>query len=201
MTDLFPESPHAQQDGLGRGPTPPPDDISSAPGELRADPAFERLFLDRFTPMVRLATLLGADDPEDLVQEAFFAVFGKWRKLRDTSTANAYLATAVVNRTRSRHRRLAVARRLAPPAPPHPEHPEDRVMLRAEHAEVMNALRRLPPRQREALVLRFFLDYSDKQMAEAMGASAGTVRSTVSRGLSALRGLMPEDFQTKGLQP
>jgi RNA polymerase sigma factor (sigma-70 family) len=70
---------------------------------------------------------------------------------------------------------------------------ESAALVNAERREVLQALRRLPRRQREALVLRFYADLSEADMASAMGISRGTVKSTLARGLTALRKLLGEE--------
>jgi RNA polymerase sigma-70 factor (sigma-E family) len=143
------------------------------------------LFRARYPEMVRLADLLGADDPEDIAQEAFARLIRKHDRLRDPGSALAYVRTSVCNLTRNRHRHLRVVRRRTP-AGRHEDSSEQVAMVREEHREVLAALAGLPPRTREALVLRYWLDLSEREMAEAMGVSAGTVKSHVSRGLAAL---------------
>lgn len=154
------------------------------------DLAYEQLFHGQFTAMVRLATMLGADDPEDVAQEAFVRLHHRGRLLRDPHAAVGYLRTTVVNLTRSRHRHLAVARRgpaVVPRAVPSAEHD---VVRREAGRELVAALRQLSARHREALVLRYWLDLTEAEMAEAMGVSRGTVKSHVSRGLDALAALL-----------
>jgi RNA polymerase sigma-70 factor (sigma-E family) len=143
------------------------------------------LFRTRYPEMVRLADLLGADDPEDIAQEAFARLIRKHGSLRDHGLALAYVRASVVNLTRNRHRHLRVVRRRTPAAAPS-ESSEQAAILREDHREVLAALADLPPRTREALVLRYWLDLSQREIAAAMGVSPGTVKSTVSRGLDAL---------------
>jgi RNA polymerase sigma-70 factor (sigma-E family) len=143
------------------------------------------LFRARYPEMVRLADLLGADDPEDIAQEAFARLIRKHDTLRDPGSALAYVRTSVCNLTRNRHRHLRVAQRRTP-AGRHEDSSEQVAIGREEHLEVLAALAGLPPRTREALVLRYWLDLSEREMAEAMGVSAGTVKSHVSRGLATL---------------
>jgi RNA polymerase sigma-70 factor (sigma-E family) len=143
------------------------------------------LFRDRYPEMVRLADLLGADDPEDIAQEAFARLIRKYDRLRDPGSALAYVRTSVCNLTRNRHRHLRVVR-LRTPAGHNEDSSEHVAIVREEHRQVLAALAGLPPRTREALVLRYWLDVSEREMAEAMGVSAGTVKSQVSRGLAAL---------------
>ena len=151
---------------------------------------YQELFHGQFAAMTRLAAMLGADDPEDVAQEAFVRLHRRSRTLRDPHAAVAYLRSTVVNLTRSRMRHLSVVRRLAPPPPPDVPSAEHDVVRRESHRELVSALGRLSARHREALVLRYWLDLTEAEMAEAMSVSKGTVKSHVSRGLDALAALM-----------
>lgn len=73
-----------------------------------------------------------------------------------------------------------------------PEAPEDRILLDAEQARVIEALRSLPPRQRDCLVLRFYLELSGPEIAETVGISANSVKTHCRRGLASLRALLEE---------
>jgi RNA polymerase sigma factor (sigma-70 family) len=143
------------------------------------------LFRAKYPEMVRLADLLGADDPEDIAQEAFARLIRKHSSLRDPQAALAYVRASVCNLTRNRHRHLRVVR-LRTPAGQHEDSSEQVAMLREDHREVLAALAGLAPRRREAIVLRYWLDLSEREIAAAMGVSPGTVKSHVSRGLAAL---------------
>ena len=160
--------------------------MDSRAADEATDP-FESIFRDQFTPMVRLAHLLGSDDPENAAQEAFAKLHGRLRLLKEPERAVGYLRTCLVNLTRSRHAHLSVVRRYVPPRPDNAQSAESTVLAMADQSTVMAALATLSPRHREALVLRYWLDLSEKQMAESMGTSIGSVKSHVSRGLSALR--------------
>jgi RNA polymerase sigma-70 factor (sigma-E family) len=156
-----------------------------------ADEAVTRLFAAHYRPLVRLATLLLHDQgmAEEIVQDAYVALHGKWHRLRDSYKALAYLRTTVVNGARSalRHRGV-VDRHLASAAPP-PDAPsaEAGALGALQHDAVIAALRALPTRQREAIVLRYYMDLSEADIAEAMGCSRGAVKSHSSRGMAALR--------------
>jgi RNA polymerase sigma-70 factor (sigma-E family) len=143
------------------------------------------LFRARYPEMVRLADLLGADDPEDIAQEAFARLIRKHGSLRNPDAALAYVRASVCNLTRNRHRHLRVVR-LRTPAGQDEASSEQAVILREDQREVLAALAGLPPRRREAIVLRYWLDLSEREIARAMGVSPGTVKSNVSRGLAAL---------------
>ena len=148
------------------------------------------LFRARYPELARLADLLGADDPEDIAQEAFARLIQRQRALRNQDAALAYVRSTVCNLVRNRHRHLrAVRLRLVRPRTPggHDEaSSEHAVMLHEDRRELLAALAALPPRRREAIVLRYWLDLSEREMAAAMRVSAGTVKSLVSRGLDAL---------------
>jgi RNA polymerase sigma factor (sigma-70 family) len=150
-----------------------------------ASPVAE-LFRDRYLEMVRLAGLLGADDPEDIAQEAFARFLKKAPALDDPAP---YLRTIVCNLTRNRHRHLRVVRNRTPPELHEPSS-EHAAIQREEHAEVIAALAKLPARRREAIVLRFWLDLPEREIAQVMGTSLGTVKSQLSRGLAALTAAM-----------
>ncbi len=153
------------------------------------DADYRDLFFGQFAAMTRLAAMLGADDPEDVAQEAFVRLHGRTRTLRDPHAAVGYLRSTVVNLTRSRLRHLAVVRRHArsqAAAPGQVASAEHDAVTRENHHELVAALQRLTPRHREALVLRYWQDLTEAEMAEAMGVSRGTVKSHVSRGLDAL---------------
>ncbi len=157
-----------------------------------AQPSFAELFAAQYQSLVRLAGLLGADDPEDIVQEAFARLHS--RRLRDDGAAMAYLRATVCNLTRNRLRHLRLIR-LRRPDPPEPvRSSEQAVLVCEEHRELLAAVDRLPRRQREALVLRYWLDLSEREIADAMGVSPGSVKTHASRGLAALgRALKEED--------
>lgn len=147
-----------------------------------ADDEMAVLFRARYLEMVRLAGLLGADDPEDVVQEAFARLMRRGALDADPVP---YLRAIVCNLARNRHRHLRVVREKTPRAVSEPSS-EHAAILREDHAEVIAALAALPARRREAIVLRFWLDLSEREIAATMGVSPGTVKSCVSRGLTAL---------------
>ena len=154
-----------------------------------ADEALVALYTTHYRSLVRMAALLLHDTPaaEDVVQDSFLAVHAAWRRLRDPDRALAYLRQAVVNRARSRLRHLKVVERKAPAPMPDTASAEHGAMVALEHAQVMTALRALPQRQREVLVLRYYSDLSESQIADALGISNGAVKSHASRGIATLR--------------
>jgi len=157
--------------------------------EPTAPLTLEDLYRQHRMRLVRLAILL-VDEPataEDVVQEAFTGLHRHWSGLRDAAAAVGYLRTAVVNGSRSVLRRRKTARDYVPPHTANARSAESLAMLTAEHQAVVNALAKLPPRQREVLVLRYYGDMSEAEIAEATGISKGTVKSTASRALDALQ--------------
>jgi RNA polymerase sigma-70 factor (sigma-E family) len=138
---------------------------------------FVALYRARYEPMVRLAYLMVGDRAvaEELVQDAFVSVHRSWDRATQPS---AYLRTAVVNQCRSwgRRRTLEVLRRPAPPDP---------AVLVAD--ELWDVLAGLPPRQRAAIVLRFYEDLPDEEIATLLGCRVPTVRTAIFRGLAKLR--------------
>ncbi|WP_189252251.1 SigE family RNA polymerase sigma factor [Lentzea flava] len=152
----------------------------------------EDLYKQHRMRLIRLALLL-VDEPataEDVVQEAFTGLHRNWKGLRDAQAAVGYLRTAVVNGSRSVLRRRKTARDYTPPHVANARSAESLAMLTAEHQAVVKALQQLPPRQREVLVLRYYGDLSEAEIAEATGISKGTVKSTASRALDALQKIM-----------
>ncbi|MCX4911406.1 sigma-70 family RNA polymerase sigma factor [Streptomyces sp. NBC_00878] len=157
------------------------------PVDLEREAALARLFEVHYSSMLRLAVLLGADDPENVVAEAYYQIYRKWRRLRDAEAAEAYLRSTVCNLTRMRIRHLQVARK-------HVQNPPSEVVASAESTALLHddqrvlidALQQLPARQREALVLRHWLGLKESEIAAAMGISCGSVKTHTARGIAAL---------------
>lgn len=145
--------------------------------------------------LVRLAILLVDDQAsaEDVVQDAFAAMAARRGRLDDASAALAYLRVSVVNGSRSALRRRRTARGYTPPREAEPEGPEGKAVLAEEHRAVYEALDRLAPRQREVLVLRYWSHLSEAEIAEALGISRGSVKSTASRALDALEIILSKE--------
>ena len=159
-----------------------------------ADAAVEALYAAHWRRLVRLSVLLVRDvgTAEEVVQDAFVAMHGRWGRLRDPDKALAYLRQAVVNRSRSvlRHRAV-VDRHAARERPLDPLPPADEVTLAGSRRDaVLDALRALPQRQREVLALRYYLDLSEADIADTLDISRGAVKSHASRGAAALRDLL-----------
>jgi RNA polymerase sigma-70 factor (sigma-E family) len=163
--------------------------------EWSADLAVIELYTLQYKALVRLAAMLVRDisTAEEVVQDAFIAMHDGWHRLKDAEKALAYLRQAVVNRSRSVLRHRMVVEKNAPkPAPDMPS-AEHGAMALLERSAVIAALRDLPERQREAVVLRYYADLSEAQIAAAMRISRGAVKSHTSRAMAALRAALEQD--------
>jgi RNA polymerase sigma-70 factor (sigma-E family) len=162
-----------------------------------AQTAVSALYQLHAVGLIRLAVVILGDRPaaEDVVQDAFCALYRRWEHLADTGKALVYVRSAVLNGCRSELRRRIRGRRRAAGETALGDviSAEAQVLVGEEHRAVLAALRRLPARQRESLVLRFYLDLPEPEIASVMGISNGTVKSTTSRGLSALARLLEEE--------
>jgi len=153
---------------------------------------FTGLFVGHYQQLLRLAVLFLGDLPaaEDAVQEAFIRVHGALRRRRVDPVA--YLRQTVVNLSRSDLRRRLVAGRHAPKPMPDAASAEDDASSALRRQEVIWALRSIPVRQREAVVLRYWADLPEASVARLMGVSVGTVKGYTSRGLARLGELLGE---------
>ncbi len=169
--------------------------LGSIPADLDADRAVTELYTTHYRSLVRLAALLVRDigTAEEVVQDSFVAMHGGWRRLRDSEKALSYLRQSVVNRSRSVLRHRVVVDRNAPKPPPDMPSAEHGAIALFERSAVISALRTLPARQREALVLRFYGDMSEAQIADAMQISKGAVKSHTARAMATLRTVLERD--------
>ena len=159
-----------------------------------ADRAVCALCQAHYQSLMRLAALLAGDGgtAEEVVQDAFVAMHKGWRRLRDPGNALPYLRRSVVNRSRSVRRHRAAVPRCTPEPPRDAPSAEPQALVRPEDSAVVDALRGLPARQREALALRYYADLSEAGTARAMGISKGAVTSHTARGMSALRTVLEQ---------
>ena len=169
--------------------------LGAVPAGMDADRAVTELYSEHYRSLVRLAALLVRDigTAEEVVQDSFVAMHSGFRRLRDSEKALSYLRQSVVNRSRSvlRHR-VVVDRNSPKPSPDMPSAEHGAIAL-FERSAVIAALRTLPPRQREALVLRFYGDMSEAQIADAMRISRGAVKSHTARAMASLRTVLERD--------
>lgn len=159
-----------------------------------ADAAVEELYAAHYRRLVRLAVLLVRDvgTAEDVVQDSFVAMHGRWRRLRDPDKGLAYLRQTVVNRSRSVLRHRAVQSRHQPEPMGDVAGADEATLTSERRTQVLDALRELPERQREVITLRYYLDLSEAQIADALGISRGAVKSHASRGAASLRQLLED---------
>ena len=143
--------------------------------------------------LARLALLMlgDPDAAQDVVQDAFLGLYRRWDKLASADAAPAYLRASVVNGCRTALRRRSRPAFYAAGEPL--ESAEAALMHTEEQRAVLAAIRRLPARQREALVLRYYLDLPQDQVAQAMGVSLGTVKSATSRAVAAVGRMLKEE--------
>ena len=167
-------------------------DSGDAPGPAASAAGVTALYRAHAKGLVRLAVVMLGDRhiAEDVVHDAFLGLYRHWDSLSDPSRALPYLRSSVLNGCRSAVRKQRtrdhVTASAAARAAVSLESAEAWTLLGEEHREVLEALKRLPDRQREVLVLRFYLDMSEDEIAATMRISRGTVKSATSRGIAAL---------------
>ena len=169
--------------------------VVTEPHQWSAELAVTELYSVQYKALVRLAAMLVRDTStaEEVVQEAFIAMHDGWHRLKDADKALAYLRQAVVNRSRSVLRHRMVVEKNAPkPAPDMPS-AEHGAMALLERSAVIAALRDLPERQREAIVLRYYADLSEADIATTMGISRGAVKSHTARAMASLKAALEQD--------
>jgi RNA polymerase sigma-70 factor (sigma-E family) len=159
------------------------------------------LFRSQYWPLVRLAVLLVDDveSAEDVVQEAYISLYRRHRTLRDPSKTVDYLRSSVLNLARSQLRRRIAARRrqgelerLELRAPAQLPSAEQSIILDERQRELAAALRKLSSRQREVIVLRYYLDLSDGEIARTLNVSIGSVKQHMFRAIRSLRCVVEE---------
>jgi RNA polymerase sigma-70 factor (sigma-E family) len=157
------------------------------------DAEFREFMHGRWPAMVRLAYALTGDQghAEDVAQTAFARAYASWPKVRRTGNPEAYVRRIVINENRNRFRKQRVAEQLtdAPPEPGPGTGPgsADATSQYDERSVLMAALRRLGPRQRAVVVLRYWLGLTEAEAAAELNCSVGTVKSQASRALATLR--------------
>jgi RNA polymerase sigma-70 factor (sigma-E family) len=172
-------------------------DSLSAPPLSRHD-ALALLHQRHYSELVRLAFALTGDWnlAEELAQEAFVRAWRSWTNLRNQQSAPAYLCTTVVNLARTSLRRRLRETREMQEAGAARDTTVPELTGPATRVDVLRALACLPQRKRECVVLRYYLDLSETQTAQALGISVGTVKSQTARALRQLRPLLVQDEAT-----
>ena len=143
--------------------------------------------------LARLALLMlgDRDAAQDVVQDAFLGLYRRWDKLASADAAPAYLRASVLNGCRTLLKRRS--RPALHAAEASLDSAEETLMHSEEQRAILAAIRRLPARQREALVLRYYLDMSEDQAARVMGVSRGTVKAATSRAVAAIGRMLKEE--------
>ena len=162
------------------------DDLACLAGAM--DPDLARLYELHAARLVGMIWVFLGDrqSAEDVVQDTFMRVSRRWSGIRDRGAAPAYLRATAFNLARSRLRHRVVVRRYRPEGPGVAASAEDRTMLRADQQEVAAALQTLPGRQRACLILRYYEDMTDVQIADDLGLSPSSVKTHIARGLAAV---------------
>jgi RNA polymerase sigma-70 factor (sigma-E family) len=158
-----------------------------------AEAAVGALYQAHALRLIRLAYLTLGDQAsaEDVVQDAFCGLFRRWDQLVEAGNALPYVRASVLNGCRSVLRHRAVLRRRVTHQVAE-ESAEAAMLSGEERSQLMRAVRGLPRRQRETLVLRFYLDLPDDEVARVMGVRPSTVRSTTHRAIEALGRVLKE---------
>ncbi len=178
----------------GTLPRPPADQAAYRPGRTEsgdAEAAVTALYHEHALALIRFAHLLlgSRTGAEDVVHDAFCGLYRRWDHLDDKAKALGYVRSSVLNGCRTVQRRSRLADRIVTYQPAAIS-AEAAALNGEERREVVRALRRLPSRQREVLVLRYYLDLSDEQIASDLGITQPTVRSARRRGLASLERLL-----------
>jgi RNA polymerase sigma-70 factor (sigma-E family) len=155
------------------------------------DTLVARLFDEEGAALVRLARLFTDDRnaAEDLVQEAFIRLHKTAHRIRSQDKAAPYLRSVVINLARDHNRRGLVSLRHqeAVPEGAAPDAPEDQLLLDEEQTLLLDEVRALSPRQRDCILLRFYLEYSEREIADVLSISPNSVKTHCRRGLASLR--------------
>lgn len=162
------------------------------PTQPADDQWLRELYDASWTGLVRLAMLLlgSSDQAEELVQDAFVAVYQRREQFGSQAEAVRYLRTTVVNRCRSAHRHRTVVNRYRPDPAPGVPTPEHLVTTRDEGRRLFAALDQLSQRQREVVIMRYYSDASEAEIAETLGISRGAVKSHAHRAIASLRAIV-----------
>ena len=174
----------------------PPEVIRvPAPSAWDASEVVTEIYTLHYKQLVRLAVMLVHDvqTAEEVVQDAFESMHLAWRRLRETEKALSYLRQAIVNKSRSVLRHRKVVEMHAPKPAPDEQSAEHAALTLIERSAVTSALRTLPERQREAVVLRYYGDFSEADIATAMGISRGAVKSHTARAMASLKSILEQE--------
>ncbi|MDQ0683440.1 MULTISPECIES: SigE family RNA polymerase sigma factor [Streptomyces] len=163
--------------------------------EQDGDTEFQAFVVGRWPRLMRTAFLLTGEQhaAEDLVQSTLEQVYVAWRRVRAADEPEAYVRRVMVNAHARRHRKklreLLAPRDDGPGLAHETPAPGDLIARADDRQTLLRALAALPPRQRAAVVLRYWEDLTETQTAEAMGCSVGTVKSNAAKGIAKLRAI------------
>jgi RNA polymerase sigma-70 factor (sigma-E family) len=162
------------------------------------DPDFLEFFAGEFWPLRRVGFLLTGnwDQAEELAQEAMARTYSAWPRVRAYDRPAAYARKVLVNRHRSLLRRAMVETRHLLASRPEDRHQPD---FGGDDLVLWQALGRLPARQRSAIVLRYYLDLPEAEVARLLGVPVGTVKSWTHRGLARLRDRLGDTYAAERL--
>lgn len=182
----------------GNGAVPLGVPVAAAAGarvEVDVDALVVNLYNEHAVSLVRLVRLFVDDRnaAEDLVQEGFIRLSRNAHRIEDPRKAAAYLRSIVLNLARDHNRRGLVSLRHHMPADEVQSTFEDEVVLRDDQQQVIDALRTLPLRQRDCVVLRYYFELGIPEIAETLGISANSVKTHLKRGLAALSDVLGVD--------
>ena len=165
--------------------------VVDAVRSINRDALVAALFDQEGTRLVRMARLFTDDRnaAEDIVQEAFIRLHRAAHRLKDPEKAAPYLRSIVVNLARDHNRRglMSLRHQEAMISDAVPEMPEDLAIANDEHRAIVEELRELSPRQRDCLLLRYYLDLTEVEIADVLGISSNSVKTHCQRGMGALR--------------
>lgn len=149
---------------------------------------FQEFVRARWSHLVRTAYLLTGDahHAEDLTQTALAKAYRSWRRVARTDNPEAYVRRMLVSCNSDRFRKRRVPESLTA-APPEVAGRDEVYSLADERSTLLGALAQLPPKQRAVVVMRYWEDLSEAEVAEVLGCSTGTVKSQASKGLAKLR--------------
>lgn len=174
-----------------------PDGEASAAerGQVERDDVMLRLFDEHYVPLCRLAFVILGDRAlaEEIVMEALLRTFSGWGRLRDPGRADVYLRRAVINLSRSGIRRKVLERRVSTSLESR-RMPATSADVREDAAVVWEAVRTLPERQRACVVLFYYEDLSEAQIAEILDCAVGTVKSQLFKARARLQEALRDDF-------
>jgi RNA polymerase sigma-70 factor (sigma-E family) len=192
--DTSSQAPLTPGDGAAGADPARADPARADPAGAGATSGVTALYRAHAVGLIRLAIVMLGNRAaaEDVVQDAFLGLYRHWAGLADPANALTYVRSAVLNRCRNELRQRGRPGRGEGVAMSG-ESAEAAVLIGEEHQRVLAAIRALPERQREALVLRFYLDMSEEEAARAMGISRGTVKSATSRAVAALGRMLKEE--------